>query len=442
MGALAASVGRGEAGAQARASAGTPPTGGVLELPGKDRTIEPKAEPVFTVGVLDGEDWEMFGSVTSMAFDAAGNLYVLDAQAARVTVFGRDGAFLRMFGKRGRGPGELSAPSQLGVLDDGSVAVMDLSNGGIILFDAEGSHVGLVPVDPRAGLIPRRLLAQSAKGGFVSLVHPLGITIGPDGALVQPEEEEGAPVLFFPARDGGASEVIHRAWMPSREKPEVSASRGAQGAAISISALAQPKIFEANRFLAVLRDGGIVLSDSTAYSLKILSPEGKAGRRLHRPFEPAPVTKEIRERVEEHGREARERLMSEGAGASGSVVVRQGAAGAVRSAATARAGAGQAIRAFLGQREFAKVIAVVTALAADWEGRIWVRRAPRDGSHVWGEPGPIDLVTADGRYLGTIPPKGIRIPRAFGPGGLMAYYEEDEDGVPKVAVRRLTGVGR
>jgi hypothetical protein len=54
-----------------------------------------------------------------------------------------------------------------------------------------------------------------------------------------------------------------------------------------------------------------------------------------------------------------------------------------------------------------------------------------------GEDGPTDLITADGRYLGSLAPDGLRIPDAFGPDGLIARIETDEFDVPTVVVERL-----
>ena len=54
------------------------------------------------------------------------------------------------------------------------------------------------------------------------------------------------------------------------------------------------------------------------------------------------------------------------------------------------------------------------------------------------EPAPIDVVTTDGEYIGTLPVGEARLPAAFGPGGLAAYIEVDDLDVPVVLVGRLT----
>ena len=81
----------------------------VIELPAEDRPLEADFEEVYRAGSLAGEDWEQFGRIASLAFDGAGNLYVLDRQAARVVVVSPDASHLRSFGRAGDGPGEEAA---------------------------------------------------------------------------------------------------------------------------------------------------------------------------------------------------------------------------------------------------------------------------------------------------------------------------------------------
>ena len=51
---------------------------------------------------------------------------------------------------------------------------------------------------------------------------------------------------------------------------------------------------------------------------------------------------------------------------------------------------------------------------------------------------PIDVIGADGIYVGTFPAgSGAVMFAAFGPGGLAAYVEHDELDVPTVVVMRV-----
>lgn len=83
---------------------------------------------------------------------------------------------------------------------------------------------------------------------------------------------------------------------------------------------------------------------------------------------------------------------------------------------------------------FPEQMPVITNLAVDWSDRLWVQR-----SALPGETGLIDILSADGQYFGSLAPDGLRIPRAFGPGGLLAYVERDELEIQRVRVLRLVG---
>jgi len=81
-------------------------------------------------------------------------------------------------------------------------------------------------------------------------------------------------------------------------------------------------------------------------------------------------------------------------------------------------------------------IPTIESFAVDGEGRIWVERT----GEPFGEDGPVDVVTADGGYLGTVPAGEFELPIAFGPGGLAAWVERDEFDVQYVVVRQVSGV--
>jgi hypothetical protein len=80
---------------------------------------------------------------------------------------------------------------------------------------------------------------------------------------------------------------------------------------------------------------------------------------------------------------------------------------------------------------FAEVMSVVSGITTDPHGRVWVQRRNADGTAA----GPIDLVDAAGRYIGTLPAQPL--PSAVSASGLAAWIERDDLGVERIAVRRL-----
>ena len=83
-------------------------------------------EPAITIGLSDGDPDYLFGSITSVAADLQGRIYVGDGSAGTVRVYGQDGVFLRRIAGPGQGPGEVSGgPVDVSVGPDGRLYVQD-----------------------------------------------------------------------------------------------------------------------------------------------------------------------------------------------------------------------------------------------------------------------------------------------------------------------------
>ena len=82
--------------------------------------------------------------------------------------------------------------------------------------------------------------------------------------------------------------------------------------------------------------------------------------------------------------------------------------------------------------EYYHELSVIRDLQTSPDGMIWIRRSGVDSI----AEGPIDVLTPDGRYLGSFP-SDTPMPAAFGPDGLLAFIEADDLGVQSVVVARL-----
>ena len=172
----------------------------------------------------------------------------------------------------------------------------------------------------------------------------------------------------------------------------------------------------------VLPDGDVAFSDSSAYAIKLARAGSGVWRILTRPFHPAPVTN----RVIEAEKERRLRALEESPETGGRTTIN----GVAVSSEDNR----QRARDRIENLEFFDEISIVRDLAATWNGRIWVQRRGEDPSD---DDGPIDVLSVDGRYLGTYPASAVEMPDAFGPDRLAAFIETDEFDVETVVVRRL-----
>jgi hypothetical protein len=156
---------------------------------------------------------------------------------------------------------------------------------------------------------------------------------------------------------------------------------------------------------------------------------------LARPLAARKVTK----RDQDAAREQRRKELKSGGGAGARVMTSVGGGAASTRAVWVGAGGGRGgemseaeIEAQVSQMQFAEEIPAIDRIVADATGRIWVERTPERV----GDPALIDLISPDGRYIGTL--RNGKIPRAVSGSGLAAWVETDaETGIERIVVRRL-----
>jgi hypothetical protein len=106
------------------------------------------------LGAPDGGGADVFAFPAALEADAAGRLYVLDAQAAQVRIFEPDGTHVRSLGRQGRGPGELSQPIGFALAPDGAVWVVDPPNRRYTVWDSTGALRESVPRQNDFAMVP------------------------------------------------------------------------------------------------------------------------------------------------------------------------------------------------------------------------------------------------------------------------------------------------
>jgi DNA-binding beta-propeller fold protein YncE len=120
---------------------------------------------------LDG--WEPLG----LAFDRSGDLFVTSVGAPFQAVheFGPDGRFIRTYGKAG----QLSFPNGVAVDASGKVYVADSNNGRLVVFDAGGNDLGLIPRGSKVGDLglPRGTAIDDAGRIYVADVTMQGVQV-------------------------------------------------------------------------------------------------------------------------------------------------------------------------------------------------------------------------------------------------------------------------
>jgi hypothetical protein len=387
--------------------------GQIVRLPEQDRRLAGTAAEVFSIGKAEGAAHEMFGEIGSVAFDAAENLYVLDRQAKRVMVYDRAGRFLRQIGKEGEGPGELIAPRQMTLGGDGTVIVFDLARPGYSLFRPDGTFLRNVTAE---GALP--------EPNVNILWHPRGGVVGtfrePPPDRVQPGiatlRDNVQPLMFQPLGGGAPARLFS---IPRTTITQQSATPDGNFQ-VRVS---PPPVFTPPVLVGALPNGQIALSFTSGYTVRVLDQNGQTLRYLQRPMRARLTTERDRERARQ---ELRERW------ASGRGMVRISRGGPGGGGAPPRPPRSMPpVEERLAQMEFADTIPALQGLLVAPSGKLLVERTAADV----GGPGPVDVITPEGQYVGTF--NGVGLPDAVSRGGLAAWVEYDEDQVGRVIVRRL-----
>jgi hypothetical protein len=286
----------------------------------------------------------MFGNVAAIEADEDGRVYVADAQAQEIRVFGPDGAHLLSFGRKGGGPGEFEQIGGMGWGPDGHLWVMDVRNSRFTVFDRAGRHVA----DHRR---PGGFIMLPWPGGFdrEGRVYDVGMAPGEDNrfrtALIRYEwlGDEG-----IEPRDTFAIPRYEAATFTFSD------SEGRMRMAAGIP-------FAPTQFWRLV-DGRIWIGISDRYRLHQITFEGDTVRTVERAFTPPPVTAAEKDSTlaamtwftDQGGRVDRSRVPDQKPAYQGWV--------------------------------------------ADEDGFLWVW--PHQAA---GEEAALDLFDADGRYLGRIP---------------------------------------
>ena len=388
----------------------------VARIPFAEKALSGAPTPVFTVGREEGQSWEMLSNAEHAAFDAQDNLYVLDRGNQRVLVFDRTGRFVRQIGKKGDGPGELQMPTGLALLPDGNLAVLDAAHRNLSLFARDGRYLRSVSFAEGAGF-PMLRIAAHPSGGIVAVFRPS--PLGAGGQLRSGSFTLPAPVLSRMALSDGARPA--RLFEIGSAGTATTNVTGQSGSSQQVSVrMPGPPVFGPPQLWGVLPNGQVVVANTPGYTLRVLDANGQMVRAIQRAQHVRLATEADRERAREV---QRERMRT----GQGMIVIGSGRGGApVRSAPSAAD-----IEARLADMQFADTIPALRGLTVAPSGKLWIERtAPQ-----WGDPGPIDIVTPAGEYVGTV--RGQKLPAAVSASGRAAYFERDENDVERVVVKQL-----
>ena len=171
------------------------------------------AEPMLSIGMLDGPDEYLFGGINAGALLADVSVVVSDRQHFRVQRFSAGGEHLWSRGRAGEGPGEFEyVRIAKGCASEESIVVYDIRTTRVYVYDGEGNLVDEYQF--RYNGLPLRDFA-CAPGGRLGF---MGSSVGMGEEGVEPGELFRALLSLGTGELGTTATTTLRERIPGREK--------------------------------------------------------------------------------------------------------------------------------------------------------------------------------------------------------------------------------
>jgi hypothetical protein len=122
-----------------------------------------KLELETVIGESDDLD-KAFSQLSSFVVDDGGTIYALDFKEQKIKVFDDSGQFIRAFGEKGQGPGELQMPAGIHLAPGNELAVDDALAKKIVYFTKQGKYIDHVSYATRFQLVN---LLMDSQGNFM-----------------------------------------------------------------------------------------------------------------------------------------------------------------------------------------------------------------------------------------------------------------------------------
>lgn len=352
-----------------------------------------RAEPVLVVGEIEGAPEYLFGMISGIVADSHGRIYVADLMASGVRVYSPEGLHLATIGRAGQGPGEFQDPLGLALGPDGALYVRDRVR--VTRFDAEES-----------GGVPERFTTSWA--GPLYPNHTGMERLTGEGRYLYPRDHhphDGESRYFYLvyAGEGEVVDTLHVPDFPDRPAAWASYRVNERSGRI-VPGLNHPPFHPLPAWDATSR-GTVVSGDGASYVLAETALSGATLRRIERRNLPAARIPEAERRDSLEALQARVE--------------------ALPVPLSRVEGVHDDVRAGRVPENHPAFVAV----HAGADGRVWVERWPPAGGAAY------DVFAPDGGYLGVValPVRFAREPSPYFAGDAMYGVVVD----PETDVQRV-----
>jgi len=220
------------------------------------------------------EDWTanlppdlVFESRGDIAVAPDGSVFVSNTSRHTIYKFDRSGKFVKRFGQKGQGPGDLTYPGRISILDGRCLVVGEYAtNQRISLFDLDGKFIKIIGT---GRFTSQAVALKDGKIAYVCI----------SGRIEQDEMVNVEEVFILDERTGAQKPIArHEIRNPMKLMPGGGIVLAAVGAVVIARAL----------------DGGVIVGTTQSPRLDIFAADGTKLRTLDTGWKAIPVTSEYR----------------------------------------------------------------------------------------------------------------------------------------------------
>ncbi len=221
-----------------------------VDLPGLPNTLKLRED--LRIGIESGDENYMISQLNSIQVSDKEEVIVYDGKEVAIKIYDKNGKFIRKFGQKGQGPGEIQMVSYINLIGE-KINVMDRGNNRFSFYSIEGECIKEIPTGRYR---PFEAKADSM-GNIYGFVLIMGEKVTQDLVKFNKEFEPTLTILSLE--------------MPKEPPPAL--------------------LMELIRF-HVLKDDYFIWGRTNNYEFNILDSDGKLIRQIKKDYSPIRVTKE------------------------------------------------------------------------------------------------------------------------------------------------------
>lgn len=349
--------------------------------------------PSLSIGAIEGEQAELFSSISSLAVRGDGSIVVAEAQSDEIRVFDAEGRFLFAAGGAGEGPGEFTDLYGAWAYRGDSIVANDRWSREIEVFDAAGNPARSFRVD----------VAVDHAANFYAGDVPHVLGVWPDGSIIV-ETPHAAPRLDVGASAHYTTTLLRYVGGSDADTLGTFQMRAVQYAPGPTGRISTSSALFSHRTDVATGDGVVHTDGPGGFEIRTYGAEGDLIRIARRPFERVPVQPQHVMAYEQ------------------------------RALASARTEEQRAlVSRSLDNLSIASHFPAISWLAAGMRSDVWARHDPgiEARSDVWS------VFDAEGRWVGEVAmPPGLG-QLVIGPDWVLGVWRDEATGVPYVRRHRI-----